>query len=915
MKLTNRNRLFYMHHLLVLVLFILIPAIAGCGQKSDKQPATENAVPSDDGDAGKSDSTELKQEQEKDPDKEIKTGATSYEMSYDRILPGLRCLNYIKDDGSLEKLLDVGEDATICYADACSDFFAVVARVGTGSDLSWRLNLIYPDGSVSAADIYRAEENGSLLEPNSFAIHDNRFAYNLLSDSPTIYIFDRENNKFVPDMALTGIQTLIQRQIDNTGKNAIVYGMCAPAALERTGEIMLESGEGLYFYDENGTETDMWEPPVMASWFVPFSRSMLFGVGYDYSSESTVTNCYVYNTSDRSMRKIALEGVEDIYDSVVNISDDGRFVYYLADETDVTGHVVSQSLYRMQIDGTADEPDMLFKTELPVGFDNIAEARNCGRALFKNRIHFCGDDVYYLDYVTDRGFVWMKKRVSDSSKPMSTEVSDSDLPFSRFGTLTAETDARALPELPEYIYYHGRYERMSLNNTFPKASVINKAIDEFIKDQRGIGDDMAASAEQQFSSGDADWMLESNIAYYYELSFVMGREIAGRYLELQYNGYEYWGGAHGMPMQFFLLFDEETGERLTIRNIFAGNNRNFKEIVTEYAMEDWRRGEEYRYYNGYDPDLEDTQRAVFMDASSLDMDVEFKEDGIIAYFSPYAVAPFASGFVGVNIPYEALGFDLRNGVTRIEKEDNDTRSYVIECPEWDAPYQSDDIHETMTSSPIELTEVSIESTDWLDSAMWSDRTGIELPDTMYGGAHGSGEIRDDRYIYMVDNTNPDVRLTLEVYSVNGNDLIGIYDFSGFLNTPVAGNEFTVMEIPYAKIYDDILYVELAHRTYSADQPYTAYILALEVETGKLLWRSNFLVANGHNFVVGRDTIICGYGFTNEDDYLYILSRHSGAVLEKIKLRTGPDYFIPLSNTNTLFVITYDTAYEYHVEEK
>ena len=144
------------------------------------------------------------------------------------------------------------------------------------------------------------------------------------------------------------------------------------------------------------------------------------------------------------------------------------------------------------------------------------------------------------------------------------------------------------------------------------------------------------------------------------------------------------------------------------------------------------------------------------------------------------------------------------------------------------------------------------------------------------------------------------------------DFVGTYDFSNYLYTPTPGNAYTTLYIPYAAIYDGVLYTEIAHLTYSEDQPCTGFIVAVEVETGKLLWRSEMLVANGRNFLVGEDTIICGYGFTDEDDYLYILSRHSGAVLEKRKLKTGPDYFIPVDDS--LYVLTYDTVYQYLVSE-
>ena len=71
------------------------------------------------------------------------------------------------------------------------------------------------------------------------------------------------------------------------------------------------------------------------------------------------------------------------------------------------------------------------------------------------------------------------------------------------------------------------------------------------------------------------------------------------------------------------------------------------------------------------------------------------------------------------------------------------------------------------------------------------------------------------------------------------------------------------------------------------------------------------MANSDNFVVYDDTVICGYGFTAEDDYIYILSKYTGAVLKKIKVKTSPDYFY--LDGDTLYVICYDTAYTYSLK--
>lgn len=236
---------------------------------------------------------------------------------------------------------------------------------------------------------------------------------------------------------------------------------------------------------------------------------------------------------------------------------------------------------------------------------------------------------------------------------------------------------------------------------------------------------------------------------------------------------------------------------------------------------------------------------------------------------------------------------------------DDAGYFVIECPDWEAIYVADGIFATLTASPVKLTEISKDTSDCLFAEDWSAETGIPLPGDLYGEGYC-----DDAYYYYADNSAEQGRLAVEVSEMGTYNFVGTYDFSNYLNTPTPGNDYTTLEIPYAQIYDGVLYAEIAHRTYSEDQPYTGFIVAVEVETGKLLWRSEMLVANGRNFVVGEDSIICGYGFTAEDDYLYILSRYSGAVLDKQKLKTGPDYFIPVDDS--IYVLTYDTAYQYQI---
>lgn len=398
--------------------------------------------------------------------------------------------------------------------------------------------------------------------------------------------------------------------------------------------------------------------------------------------------------------------------------------------------------------------------------------------------------------------------------------------------------------------------------------------------------------------------------------------------------YYYYGGPH--PYTYFGtdMIDTKTGKTLTLSDVVKDVD-GLSQIILEnlIAIDDTYVFSEEENAQML-PLIED-----MVDGGYLPWILN--DTGFHVYFDAYALQYYAFGPIFADLSYEEYP-DLFNEDYLPVKEDipveerisykeaepagwssqelepylgewetqgaGDQAGYfVIECPDWEVPYIADGIFDTLTASPVKLSEVSKDSSICLFEEDWSAETGIPLPGDLYGEGYS-----DDAYYYYADNSADEGRLAVEISEMGTYDFVGTYDFSNYLYTPTPGNAYTTLYIPYAAIYDGVLYTEIAHLTYSEDQPCTGFIVAVEVETGKLLWRSEMLVANGRNFLVGEDTIICGYGFTDEDDYLYILSRHSGAVLEKRKLKTGPDYFIPVDDS--LYVLTYDTVYQYLVSE-
>jgi hypothetical protein len=112
------------------------------------------------------------------------------------------------------------------------------------------------------------------------------------------------------------------------------------------------------------------------------------------------------------------------------------------------------------------------------------------------------------------------------------------------------------------------------------------------------------------------------------------------------------------------------------------------------------------------------------------------------------------------------------------------------------------------------------------------------------------------------------------------------DLVAFMRPP---NGAWVEEITWAREARRVLYVEHAHLTYaSATRGRNAYISAIDLDAKRTLWRSPALVANARTFVVVRDLIVTGYGFTAEPDYLYLLDRETGKVRDRRAVPSAPE---------------------------
>lgn len=233
-----------------------------------------------------------------------------------------------------------------------------------------------------------------------------------------------------------------------------------------------------------------------------------------------------------------------------------------------------------------------------------------------------------------------------------------------------------------------------------------------------------------------------------------------------------------------------------------------------------------------------------------------------------------------------------------------------------------------------LTQTSATANEITDQDAWMARNGIapvflkvsnpfmqtfgELPETVPARVEDIitvGAFRDEAFGYVIYGSDFSSGTQLTIWTPDFDLLLGQYNFENYTAAPntVPGEEnYVFQSVGYAQIRDETLYVSHSHHTYSKSSGgQNAYITAFDLTTGGMIWRSAPLVCNSGNFIVRDDGIICGYGFTDEDDFVYVLDRMTGTTQAKVKVKSGPELFS--LQGDVLHVRTYNTDYQFRVE--
>lgn len=235
-------------------------------------------------------------------------------------------------------------------------------------------------------------------------------------------------------------------------------------------------------------------------------------------------------------------------------------------------------------------------------------------------------------------------------------------------------------------------------------------------------------------------------------------------------------------------------------------------------------------------------------------------------------------------------------------EEHQVLYYMIENPSWE--YYLTDSIPSEDDTCLKLEQLTEEANEIIDTEKWFAENGLEQP--LWNS------IEDELYRYEITGDSYPGYL-IDMYKKDTGEYLQCLDFSEYRyaeDFKEEDRDYIEQGIWWVQSVDDVLYVAIGHNTYAESSPHTGYLTAVNLNDMSVIWKSEPCTTNARTFEIVDNTIICGYGFTSEPDYLILVNRLDGTQIEKIPIKTQAEYII--CKDDVLFVRTYNTNYTFRM---
>lgn len=405
-----------------------------------------------------------------------------------------------------------------------------------------------------------------------------------------------------------------------------LYQSMLPFFVEQNGYMPLTNGENLVIADVNG-ENPRSVPEVTNTSSVLFTKDSFYYVHQDGEGNSTG-------------RRVALDTLE------------------ASDLFETTGYPLlmqyrNGSLYYMESGSydTIGSDSHFFQLNVENNRNTLAATMTVepGTSGFYSYYgnFYVTDETVYCQQIKDYGVYIEKTRLPDLKEKLMMETPLYESKIKGLGGVQAETKAVLCAD-GEKTAAEVYVEKFVFDGNSDAALTMNQAMEEDVQSRLSYGGQMVDGTDESWIH---DESFRTNTLTYQvgELPY-----LDDQYVDIVVNGYEYTGGAHGMPSRTDYIFDRQTGKRLGLSDIVGVSEEELKTIVSSH----FKTLSEETNFSFDDP--ETLEKTV---AERINMDFPFyiTSEGVAFYFAPYDIAAYAAGFPQVVVPYAELNTKIPLG--------------------------------------------------------------------------------------------------------------------------------------------------------------------------------------------------------------------------------------------------------------
>lgn len=234
---------------------------------------------------------------------------------------------------------------------------------------------------------------------------------------------------------------------------------------------------------------------------------------------------------------------------------------------------------------------------------------------------------------------------SISSKDVSEN--NSSIP-AQDGIVSPSMHALALPSTTEEVYNNDQTLLFSLSYQNVSIDLDNDEIEELIiNDLQSRTGSILSEADQICGDAWNDQPEHPNWSnYFLNISYTPTR-LDQVLLSLFRNDVSYSGGAHPFVYTDSVTYDLQTGAALELQNIFQPDYS--QDVLCALVLKALDGKSEELSYN-----YQEIVTEQFSEENEIKKDWYFSRNGLCFHFSPYEIAPYSSGTIIAEIPYEEL---------------------------------------------------------------------------------------------------------------------------------------------------------------------------------------------------------------------------------------------------------------------